>query len=106
MNSNEWETALLTFDRDIITDTARRLHVNMPTDKRQFWLIVAFAVIRLKTATPFDRETAYNILRELKNMPGKHYGEIPNIKDPFSFMGNGLQHPGMHIGQTVYGVKE
>lgn len=65
MSSNAWENALLSYDRDLITQTARKLHVTLPEDNRAFWIIVAMAIIRMNKATPFDRETAHNILREV-----------------------------------------
>lgn len=63
---NEWELALLTYDEEVIRETARKLHVIMPTDKKAFWLIVAAAILRIKNASAFDRETAFNIQREVR----------------------------------------
>lgn len=76
---NEWERALLTYDAEVIRATAAKYRVNMPTDKRLFWLSVAAAILRIKNANAFDRETAYNIMREARNIPT----ETKNIGTPF-----------------------
>ena len=95
---NEWERALLTYDAEVIRATAAKYHVNMPTDKRLFWLCVAAGILRIKNANAFDRETAYNIMREARNIPT----ETKDIGTPFretteqgtfaNAMDNGMTH--------------
>ena len=65
MSGDIWDNALLSFDEALIRNTARKLHVILPDDKKAFWTIVAAAIKRNKHSTPFDRMTADNIMREL-----------------------------------------
>ena len=98
MSFNEWERALLTYDAEVIRATADKFHVHMPEDKRQFWIAVSMAILRIKNASAFDRETAFNIQREIRSIPHTP----PNIGTPFrqttaegtfaNAMGNGMDN--------------